>query len=180
VKRGHWGIAAGGLLAALALVATGCGDDDGGGEELTLSEYFLNVEEIRQDYQLDARDLQLELEGVDQSDEDSALEGLRAYYEASQATFEGAIDQVEALDPPSEAEEPHDTFVEAGRQVVVETTAVYEDLQEAETVEEANELLEDTPDADGAAEAFNAACRDLQAVADREGIAAGLGCEEEE
>jgi hypothetical protein len=160
----------------LGIAVLGCGDDDNGG--LTLSEYFLNVEEIRQDYQLEAEDLQLEFESVNPNIPDDALQGLLDYYKDSLDSFEAAIDQLEALDPPSEAEDAHESFVEAGRAVVVETTAVYEQLVEAESVEEANQVLEESSTADAAAADFQVACGDLQAVADAEGIAAGLGCGE--
>jgi hypothetical protein len=174
-----------GLATLVCVFVVACGDDDDGGTDdgtEELSAYFLAVEEIRQDYQLDAQDLELELQEATSPDNDepAQLLGLRNYLRASQDAFSAAIDQVEALDPPEEAAEAHAAFVDAGRAVVVETSAVYDELLEAQTVEAATELLTNTPEADVAAAAFRSACMDLEAIADAEGIAAGLACGEEQ
>jgi hypothetical protein len=168
-----------GLVLTFALVfvllVVGCGDDDGG-EELTLEAYFQDVEDIRAAFNEEIDKLAEGLEGLDEAPDDEQLEALRTYYDDSEAAFGQAMDDLDALNPPEEAEESHDEFVSAGRDVLEESESLSEALADVETVDEANELFEDSPEIEEASGNFEAACNDLQSLATDEGVVADLGC----
>jgi hypothetical protein len=154
-----------------------CGDDDGG-EELTLEAYFQSVEDIRADFNEEVDTLAEGLEGLEEADDEEQLDGLRTYYDESEAAFGQAIDDLDALNPPEEADERHEEFVSAGRDVLEESENLSDQLADVETVDEANELFENSAEIEEASSNFEAACGELQTLADDEGVDADLGCGE--
>jgi hypothetical protein len=169
------------LTGSLGFAACGGDDDDDGGSEdqaTELEEYFVSVEQIKAAYDTDVRALDQDLEAIEALPAEEQLDALRGYYRDSETRFGTAIEELDALDPPSEAEEPHDAFVGAGDEVLELSASLYAELEEVETVEAANELFESTPEIDEASANFENACRDLQSLADENAVDANLGCGE--
>lgn len=98
------------LAAALVIVlvmAAGCGGGGGGGgDELTADEYSAQLNAICEKFNKKQDEI-----GEPQSLEDVAELGPKFLDE-----FDNAIAEVEDLNPPSELEEPHNEFVETGKQ----------------------------------------------------------------
>ncbi len=81
-----------------------------------------------------------------------------------------ALDQLEELNPPSEAEDAHDEFLAAGRELV-EVFEISEVEQSGEEVEGAQEEAQ---------ERFDAACLDLVGVGEANGIAVDVSCDDDD
>lgn len=96
-----------GLLLALSAVAVAC---DGGGEELSLEEYFKGLEELdnKLTEQVDA--LEARLESLSEAE---AVEQLPEILTQQGALFEDFSDGLADLDPPAEAEDLHNEAVDA-------------------------------------------------------------------
>ena len=121
------------LMVGSALVAACGGGDGGGGDggELTLDEYFQQLEDIKETY--DARGEAL--------DEDASALGedvgaFQDYFGDLQDVFDEALDDVRDLDPPSEAQDAHDDFVAALTAAQAELDDIGDEIADVETVSE--------------------------------------------
>jgi hypothetical protein len=176
-RWGTWGVLAG-LSLALVIVAAACGGGGGGGA-LSLEKYFQRLEELDQafDEKNDALSVQLQNELAAVASPEEAIEVLaRLFRDEGLPTLQGFVDDLAALDPPSEAEDAHNEAVEAGREAVQALEDLIEQIESADTPAEVERLLTDDT-TDPAFERFDQACFGLQEVADDNDIAIDLNCE---
>jgi hypothetical protein len=168
------------LLLILALAA--CNDDDGGdADTLTLDDYFGTVEGIFDNADQDTEELNSELDeqlGSAASIEEE-IAALDQYLAGAVLVLDQTVQEMDALTPPVEAEQPHNDFVEAAGEVAEFTGAAQEEIQGAETAEDVDSILDEfETEAAEAQFAVDEACADLQDLADDNGIQADLHCAE--
>ena len=160
------------LLLALGTIAGACG----GGEKLTLDEYFQELEAI-----LD--------ESVEKNDalapdfakefEERDFEGLREVYDRSLENNRDAFDErMDDIDPPAEAEDAHNELVEAGSAFWDILEDFVDQLEDVETITEFEAAVKAMDDAwaDGPAERIAAACSAVEEIATDNDIDADLNC----
>jgi hypothetical protein len=174
----HLSLLLGATLLVLGTVAAAC---DGGGR-LTLEEYFERFGAI--DADVDVRlfeDFPNEGEEEFFSNEEN-LPLLKELFAGFPVILTGALDALEALNPPSEAEDAHNEFLATGR----ELAEVFEDG--ADRVEAVGSLLdveqiieeELEPAQEEAQKRFDDACLGLVGVGEANGIVVDVSCEDEE
>lgn len=165
-----------GLLLVLGTISAACGGDDELADELTLEEFFQQSEAIDDDFEE-------RLEGVydgipdrgEETDED--LQALKAFYAEFSAVYDEFFDQLETLNPPSEAEDALDELLTVGREIVAFVEEFADRAEGAQSFPELDQLLDETEaESDPIQEAYQAACRSLQDVADGNGIVAKIQC----
>ncbi len=162
-------------LVALGVTAAACGGDG----KLTLEEYFQRFEAI--DADVDAKFETLYADFPDEDDEEffsneENLPLLKEIFAGFPVLLREALDQVEELNPPSEAEDAHDEFLATGR----EWLELLEDaVNRVEAVDSISEIEEELEPAVGEAqERFDAACLDVVGVGEANGIVVDVSCEE--
>jgi hypothetical protein len=168
------------LMVALAIVAgslllTACGGG-GDGEELSLDEYFRQLDSIEEGIKAGIGGLEEESAGVIGED----VEATRVYVDGYQDIVEQAVNDMKDLDPPSEAGDAQDEFV-AGLSGMVSVWGDLSDrLGDVETTSEMQTLLTEAVNEAPwleASEQFADACSELQGIADEKGIDVELDCE---
>jgi hypothetical protein len=165
------------LMVALAVVAgslllTTCG---GGGEELSLDEYFQQLDSIEEGIKTGTAALDEASAGVIGED----VEATRVYVDGYQGIVGEGIDNMKALDPPSEAGDAHDEFVAALSGMLPLWQDLSDQLKDIETTSEMQTLLMGTQAEEPwttATQRFADACLDLQGIADEKGIDIDLDC----
>ena len=168
-------LAAAGLLLALGAVASACGGDGGGG--LSLEEYFAKLDAAQNEVDRKFEEaFQQEEPGLDTSEEDVAAFAREIVQDFSTilADAETAIGD---LEPAAEAEDAHNTLVQAivGARTAVESIA--DDIPAALPLEELDALL-GAPEVEAATNAVDEACMELQQIADDNSIDVDLECGE--
>lgn len=160
-----------GASLGLLLFAVACtGADVNATDDLV--PYFEQLEQITVDFEERSQRNQ----GLPQTD----IESTRVFFVALISSSEIALDELSSLDPPEAAREPHDRLVELGGQYLALNQRIAERLGTIETAEEfaalgSDEELGFQPQNDLSAQR-GTACRDLQTVADDEGIDVSLRC----
>jgi len=169
------------LAAMILVLGVACGDDDdedggdGGGEELTLEEYFTEVETLSAQFDEDRVALQEKypeaFDSVDQT---------RSLFEDAAPLLTALAADLDAINPPSEAEEVHTRTVNAANQsaTFLENTAVV--LEDVQTDAELDEAVENSTSLTQTLQRLQDACLDGQALADRENIEVDLKCPTDE
>lgn len=163
------------------------GDDSGddGGDDTSaspeLEDYFAEIEAIFEE--ADAASDELDTAFDEAIDAATTVEEevftLQEFLLESRKTIAGALDDLEDVDPPEEVEDAHNDFVQAGRDLVDVSEQFSEGLQDVETEDDLNALNDELgPGGQEAADAADAACFELQDVADAAGIAVDLNCED--
>ncbi len=174
-------VVVGALMLALGAA---CGDDDdddsnggNGGAELTLAEYFSQLETLSQTFadDLDTFDEEAgeEFEGTE-SDEDK-IEVFVAFVKDLRSTTDDFVGGIDDLNAPAEAADAHDEAVTAGEDVVDMFDNALTVLDTAETFEEATLILEG-PGIVAASDRFATACAALQGIADSNGLDIDMDC----
>jgi hypothetical protein len=122
-------------LAAVALIAAGCGgdDDDGGGEALSTDEYTTQISEILAPVGPELQEIGSEISGL----EDSQTEEIAAGLEETEGVLNDAISEIEALEPPEEAADAQEQLVSAIQGFVDDTAAFREAVVDGQAQEEA-------------------------------------------
>ena len=168
------------LLAAMILVlGVACGDDDeedgGGGEELTLEQYFTEVETLSAQFDEDRVALQEKYPDAFDSPEDT-----RSLFQEAWPLLNTLADDLEAINPPSEAEDVHTRTINAAREsaTFLEGAAVL--LEDVQTEEELAEAVDNSTSLTQTVQRLQKACQDGQALADRENIDVDLKCPTDE
>ncbi len=168
-------------LLALGTIAAACG----GGDELTLEEYFEQAQVISDDADEEFEALYADFPDEDDEEFFSNEENLTVIKEFA-ARFpvivRDTLDQVEALDPPAEAEEAHDEFLAAGNELLTLFVGLTGPVEEAESVSEAEELFgvgEEDPEIEAADQRFTDACLALEGIAEDNGIVVDFECADE-
>ena len=162
------------IAATTAIVGTiACGGDD----ELTLEEFFQQSQAISDDYEERANTLSRDFPGT--GDED--YQAYWVFVDKRNALFAEFLDELDTLNPPSEAEDAFDEFLTAGSEFAESQEGLADLFGEAESFTELSQLSRESE----AASAFSAsqeryqdACRSLQEIADANGIVADLECSE--
>lgn len=160
-----------GMIAAaiigVAMLGAACSDDDGGA--LTLDAYFEKLQKLDDQFEEDSAALDAAFESQDLDDIKSAVA------DGTDSTEE-FIDDLDALEPPADAQEAHDEAVTAGKEFLVALRDFNDDVQDADSTD----ALQEIPfDAIGeASDAFNDACLGLEALAADKDIELDLNCEE--
>ena len=169
------------LAAMILVMGVACGDDDdedggdGGGEELTLEQYFAEVETLSAQFDEDRVALQEKypeaFDSVDQT---------RSLFEEAAPLLTALAEDLDAINPPSEAEEVHTRTVNAANQsaTFLENTAVV--LEDVQTDAELDEAVENSTSLTQTLQRLQDACLDGQALADRENIEVDLKCPTDE
>jgi len=157
-------------LGLLLLVAACTGADTNAADDLV--PYFEQLEQITVDFEeriQGNRDLP-------QTD----IESTRIFFAALISSSEIARDELLSLDPPEAAREQHDRLVELGGQYLALNQRIADRLGTIETPEEFAALAADDElgiePQNALAAQRGTACRDLQTVADGEGIDVSLRC----
>ncbi len=163
-------------LVALGITAAACGGDD----KLTLEEYFERFEAI--DADVDAKFETLYEDFPDEDDEEffsneENLPLLKEIFAGFPILLREALDQVEELNPPSEAEDAHDELLATGREWLELLEDAADRVEAVDSISEIEEELE--PAVGEAQERFDAACLDVVAVGEANGIVVDVSCEDE-
>jgi hypothetical protein len=164
------------LVLALGTMAVGCGDD----EELSIEEYFQRAESIMDD--ATARLEALEDDGFEGefAPEEDPVTSMRDFFDSTAAIIRGTVDELEDLNPPSEAEDAHADFVGAVGTQVELFDDLADSLAEAQSLFGAEELAEEFGvESEPVSADIAQACFTLQDIADANGIDVDLGCAEE-
>lgn len=163
-------IAAVAAVALAATVAWACSDDDGG-SSLTLEEYFAQVDAIDDET---SAEIDAAFEGI--TDEGDVQQYKDAFKVLGPA-LEGAAEDLEAIDPPAEAEEEHDALVVELNNWADTATEIADGIDDidASTPEEFFAAIEEQGFTE-ANESFSTACLALQQVGADNDIEVDLGC----
>ena len=171
------------IIAAALLLAFGAAACSGG-DELTLEEFFQQGEAIDDDFE--ERFERLFDDFPDEGDEaffsnEENLPMYKATLVEFPVLFAEFYDELETLNPPSEAEDAFDELLTSGREVVEAQEGALIRIEEAESFAEV-ERITDEFDAENQAveERYQAACQSLQEIADDNGIVANIDCAEGE
>ncbi len=157
----------------------GSGDDTGASPELEA--YFAEIEAIFEDTDAASDELGTAFdEAIDAATTvEEEVFTLQEFLLESRKTIEGALDDLEDVEPPGEVKDAHNDFVQAGRDLVEVSEQFSEGLQDVETEADLDALNEELdPGGQDAADAADAACFDLQDIADAAGISVDLNCED--
>ena len=169
----------------LSLGAVACGDDDddnggngnGGGGELTLAEYFSDLEPLSQGYASDLDTLDEEagekFEGTGSDDEQ--IEVFVDFVKDTRSTTDDFVSDLDGLNAPAEVEDAHSEAVIAGQELVDMYDNAITVLDLSETFEDATLVLEGPGFVDSQ-ERFAAACVALQGIADSNGLDIDMSC----
>ncbi len=166
-------------LLALGVIAAACG----GGDELTLEEYFEQAQVIS-----DNSDEEFEALYADFPDEDDEeffsneenLPFLKNLFAGFPVIVRDTLDQVEELNPPAEAEEAHDEFLATGREWLELLEDGADRVEAVESISEAGQIEEELEPALGEAQQrFDDACLDLVRVGQANGIHVDRECADE-
>jgi hypothetical protein len=160
-----------GLSLALGVVAAACGGD-GGGDSLTLEEYFQRLDELDNKLTEQTDALEPRLESLSEAE---ALEQLPEILTQQGALFEDFSDGLADLDPPAEAEDLHIEAVDALGDLV---DANRDARDQAEGVDSFADLEEVFGEDLTAAEArITQVCLDAEQLAADNDITVDLDCE---
>ncbi len=150
------------LLLAFATLAAAC---DGGGEALTLEEYFQRLDQIS-----DEADQKFEAldggPGEDASDEEIAgyIDNLTQQEIVILADF---IAGLRDLDPPAEAEDVHAEAIASGEAAAQALQTLADGIPDALSAAEVEAFFaEPDPEVEAAFERFDASCFAIQTIAD--------------
>ncbi len=164
------------LLTLAALVAAACGGDD----ELTVEEYFEQIQAIADDSDTRSEALDEEFERIEETAASNAavFAALSDLFPRLAQIFRDSLSAVEELEPPSEVEDGHEEFVEAFAGVVEVFEDVADRIGEVGSEAELDQFFESVGFEEGSAR-FERACFRLEGAALRNGINLDLDCEDE-
>jgi hypothetical protein len=159
------------IAVAAALLGWACSDN--GGNELSLEEYFEQLDDAENKF---TDDSDASFENVPDEPEISEVQdALREFTNVLQ----DFVGDLEDLNPPEQAQAAHDDAIDAAEEVI----DVYENLiDEADDLETVDELFESTQ-GEAATEALDrltTACLDLQDVANENELDFDLNCNDDE
>lgn len=169
------------VIAALTLalgaiaIAAACG---GGGEALTLEDYFQRldvlVDSVAESSQSLGEDAFAELGPSSSIEEMSAA--TRAFVTAFGTVADDFRESLSDLDPPPPVEAAHEAFLVATTDFADSTDAVLNELDDADSVFDIEGLFESDIFLAKAGERIEQACFAVQKIADENSIAVSLNC----
>ncbi len=156
----------------------------GGGEELTLEEYFQRVEAASDDFQKGADALEQDSPSLDDFDSvDEVTEAMRDNLDASLLLFTEFADELEDIDPPAEVRDEHDELVVAVNGLAeafgdVDFEGLLSQLEAVESVSDVEELFGQLFGSEfiAALERMDNACSDLKVIASDNSFDLDLEC----
>jgi hypothetical protein len=157
-------------IGVLALAGLACTDSEG--NQLTLEEYFDELQKLDDDTSERTDALFEDVEDPEDIDQ------FKEAYQELPGIIDDFVSGLEDLNPPDEAQDTHDEAVEAARGFQDEFDNFLDEIQDAESFED----LQDIGESDAFTEAderFTQACLDLEEVAADNDIDADLDCEDE-
>ena len=159
-------------LLGLGLFAGACGG--GGGDALTLQEFFDELVALDDKSEEDSAELEAEFDALgDEPSVDEAVDLLEQQVDIIDELVTGIDD----LDAPDEAQDIQEAAVDAGRDAVDAFRSGVDEARDAETIDDVF-LLFDSEELNTAFDAFDAACVDAEALAAENNIEADLNCGE--
>ena len=159
------------IFGALLMAAAACG---GGGGALSLEDYFQELDTNFADVDAASEDLN-EQYPERFSDPDQT----RDYLDGAIPLFEGSVGDVRDLDPPAEAEDAHNEFLDANDEALEALDTVREGVADAETPDDIDAVVNELdPVVSAAIQRSDDACFGLEAVAAANNINVDLDCGE--
>ena len=160
----------GAMVLSLGLIACSDDDDDNGGNgngggEVTLAEYFSELEPLSQAFDTD----------VGLLDAGESLDEFVGFVEDSKSLVDDFVGDLEGLNAPAEAADAHSEAVSAGQELVEMYDNALTVLDLSETVEDATLVLTG-PGFVASQERFAASCVALQGIADSNGLDIDMRC----
>ena len=175
------------LVLAFGAVAAACGSGGssaGGGEPLTLEEYFLELEAIVN--QAEERYLEVieESRELSSADVEQRIDEFLDVPSGNLSQSQEILESFDELNAPEQARDAHKAFVEAGGDILTAYESFFDRLEELESTAEPTELLVDLlqelferESFVDAGERLQQACFDLEEIASENDIEVDLSCE---
>jgi hypothetical protein len=164
-----------GLLALALAFAAGCG---GGGDALTLEEYFDEVLALSETFDAEGSALEEQFNAENPTTDEERIELAEEFFNEALTVLEEFVGGFEDLDPPPETEAAHEETVSAGNAAIDSLHEIIDQVGEAETQAELEELFVQFLGTGTAFDTFSKTCFSLQEIADDEGIDVDLLCGE--
>jgi hypothetical protein len=166
------------VLAVVAgsLLLAACGGDGGEGEELSLDEYFQQFDAIEEVMYTSIGALEEGSEGIIGEDIEATEDYVVGYHDI----VEQGLNDVKDLQAPSEVGDVQDEFVAALSNMISLWDDLSDRLADVETTSELQDLLlglQGETQWLEASQQLTQACRELQGIADENGIEVILDCE---
>lgn len=173
------------VLVCVVALGAACGDDDSSSATPSSGasgQYFSQLQTVFADSSQRTDDATAALDDnlatATSLAEDKAA--IIQFLDTMIATFNNAIDTMDALNPPSEAEAAHDAFRDDTAEAKDVSEGLRGDIADASSEDDAQAVVQDFNDrvvvlVDHA----QGACRDLQSVADEQSAGIDLQCREE-
>jgi len=161
------------LAAIIAIACTG----DSNTNTLTLEHYFAELQRITDDAEERFDEIEFPDVAADASFEESR-DALADFFDASTDVSEDAIDDIRNLNPPDEAADEHDAFVDALEKLPSATGDYADRIREAEDEDEYNDIVGDEDPLETISSEIDEACVALQQIADDNSIEVDLECDE--
>ncbi len=160
------------LLLVVAIIGLACGGDG----ELTLEEYFGQVEALDEETEAQTEALGFPEEQEFASEEQ--IEAFRDFFEGSVRFLSTFKTSLQDIDPPAAVEVDHNEVLDAGGKFVNLLQGVQVRLADVESTSELEALFEEKdPEIEAARDRFDQACLDLEEIAQANGIVVNLRCE---
>ena len=165
----------GSLMLAFGAIAAGC-DGNGGGDALTLEEFFQRVQELDNDFEAKAADLGAQAEGLT---EESSVDEAVALFRQQVGLIEEFVTNLDALEAPPEAADLVEEAVSAGNEAETALNDAIDEASDAETLDELFAVFA-APEVEAAFTRFDQVCLDAEQLAADNDITVDLNCEEDE
>lgn len=162
-----------GALAMFGSLLAACGDD---GDELTLEEFFLRVEELDDQFEADSAAVD---EEFDQLTEDASPDEALDLIRRTADLIEGFVDDLDDLNAPEEAVDVRDEAVTAGRDVARVVRDAVDEASGAETLEDLEGFFAIFETEEAVFDRFEQACLDAEQLAADNAITVDFDCEDE-
>ena len=168
-------------LLAVAFIA--CGDDDDGGDTLSVDEYFARMSTIGEEVETKFDETEAAFDEaaaeVDDDDSDAMIRITSTLFENNIETLETARDRADDLTPPGEVASEHDEFIDALDGFIEQLEGILEDVEDADDVPSLLAAFDATESDDfvEASDRWDEACFGLQDAGEEAGAAdADLRC----
>lgn len=175
-----------GITLVIGLMTITVAGACGGGGAMTLDEYLRELDRIGDegDERGEAQDAKLEEELDSEAPLSEQKTILVDSFNASRDIFADVIRDIDDLDPPDAAGSAHDELAASGGRLLAAFDDFIGQLEEAEAeadFQRAFDGLEESGSAiNVASQEFEAACNELQKIADDSGVDVDLECEQDE
>ena len=161
------------MVILVGALAAACGD---GGGELTLEEFFRELEAIDDEFEAEAAALEPQFQVLTA---DTTVAEVLPLLRAQSDLIEGFVDEIEDLKAPEEAQAIQDEAVIAGREVVETFDGLMEGAENVGTLEELITIFDEDAAFTAADDRFTQACLDAEQLAADNSITVDLNCNDE-